>query len=446
MRSCGLDRDERLWRTLGWCVPLALWVGIVAFTAAYAVDVPYMDSWDYTEFIAGLQPVTLKYLWMQHNEHRLVWEKLFLYAGWARATGWNEYGAAFIPDVLVGLAAAIFLIRSMQRRPHATGMVRAMLVASLSLWLFTFRQWQNLIWSAGFSWALLFLAFVLFEEYFRRYVARGRGVWPTAVLLIIAPFCCANGLALPAFVLLWGALALWLGEAWPRSYLPLCLLAAMMIVSYLIAYHKPPPNPSLLAALTRPWDAAAYSIIWLGSPFHPRPLFAGLAGLAFVVTFIARAKYYGAGDPSRALRQILTRYPHFIIGAIVLVVMMIGRVGFGPRQAAASRYVNFSVLVVVTGWLYLFDSVPHHARSAQARVGTIILTISVLCWYAGYVGARDAGRAVWSKRATYRDCVLSHPTTFSLCDASGVYPDGREVHRRTEILRQHRLSFFRDAR
>ena len=52
--------------------------GIVPLYTPLRRNIPYMDDWEIIPIITGHIPVTLKWAWAQHNEHRILIPKLIL--------------------------------------------------------------------------------------------------------------------------------------------------------------------------------------------------------------------------------------------------------------------------------------------------------------------------------------------------------------------------------
>src|SRR5690606_31545168 len=62
-----------VWST--WALMLA---GALWFLGRYGSNVPSWDGWDMVPTLTGHQPVTLDWLWSQHNEHRVPVPRLLL--------------------------------------------------------------------------------------------------------------------------------------------------------------------------------------------------------------------------------------------------------------------------------------------------------------------------------------------------------------------------------
>jgi hypothetical protein len=157
--------------TLFWGAPLSLWLFTLYFTYKYATNIPYADSWEYTEMVVGLRPVTFSVLWEQHNEHRIVWQTLFQLL-LARYTAWNQYLAAFPAVLFLGAGNLCFLWHVSRTRPELTRLQRLLLLGTLSFWLFNFRQYEIFLWQMMATWGLLHLVLVLYGQYFGHFLER----------------------------------------------------------------------------------------------------------------------------------------------------------------------------------------------------------------------------------------------------------------------------------
>ena len=91
----------------------AIWAAATAATLAfvgrYGFKVPIWDEWHWFRVAAGDAPVTLQWLWSQHNEHRMFLPRL-VYVALIRATGFDFQALAlFNVFALSALAIALML-------------------------------------------------------------------------------------------------------------------------------------------------------------------------------------------------------------------------------------------------------------------------------------------------------------------------------------------------
>src|SRR5262249_24127651 len=64
-----------------WTVSLSatgLAAALLFFVYRYGDDVPYFDDWLIVPALTGHESITLRWLWSQHNEHRMPLTKLIL--------------------------------------------------------------------------------------------------------------------------------------------------------------------------------------------------------------------------------------------------------------------------------------------------------------------------------------------------------------------------------
>lgn len=430
-----------------WLIPLGLWAFALYFTSKYASNVPYWDAWEYAELVAGVRPLTWGALWEQHNEHRIVWQTLFEVA-WGRWARWDQYWASFAPMLVLGAGYCYLVVRAVRARPHLTPLQRALLVGALSPMLFTFRQYDFLLFDMMLCWAILAAAMIVFADLFPKYVAgrdEGGGAGRAAALgglVVVAALSTGQGLAVNVFVLAAGALALALRKPLPRGYAWLAALSAGLIAAYFVGYAKPPAHPPVTAALESPLLVAEYAAGLLGAPFAWRLRYAVFVGAAVAAVFAAAAAALVKRMGRDALWEVASRYPLIPMSAVLLGAILVGRVGFGAGQALASRYVAYTLLLVVPILLLALDLL----GGGRARTALLALLVAAIVpvWYLGY---REGLHEGWVRRndlRTYRDCVLAQPYALEACDGKNVYPVPVTLRRRTALLRDHGLCFFAD--
>src|SRR5271166_6422058 len=63
---------------LVWAIWIACTLVSFLYVRHYARNIPYMDDWAMVPVITGHEPITLKWAWTQHNEHRMLVPKLML--------------------------------------------------------------------------------------------------------------------------------------------------------------------------------------------------------------------------------------------------------------------------------------------------------------------------------------------------------------------------------
>ncbi|MDR3635718.1 MAG: hypothetical protein P4L84_18090 [Isosphaeraceae bacterium] len=96
-------------RPFVWSIWLLLTLGAAGFVARYGTDVPYWDDYALLDQMVGAAPITIEWLWAQHNEHRISVPKLALLV--VHRLAGNDVRAAMVLNVAMLSALAAALIR-----------------------------------------------------------------------------------------------------------------------------------------------------------------------------------------------------------------------------------------------------------------------------------------------------------------------------------------------
>src|ERR1041385_2530768 len=78
------DRRRRIVVHGVWMLFTLLGLAAVVF---YDLDVPWQDDFLHLPYLTGTKPLTLRWLWSQHNEHRLPLPRLLMVCLWRYAPG-----------------------------------------------------------------------------------------------------------------------------------------------------------------------------------------------------------------------------------------------------------------------------------------------------------------------------------------------------------------------
>ncbi|MCI0354869.1 MAG: hypothetical protein L0099_07515, partial [Acidobacteria bacterium] len=112
----------------------------LVFVAWYGSNVPSWDDWDMIPTATGVQPVTLEWLWSQHNEHRIPVPRLVMLGLYGLFGLDFQVGMYFnvISTALLALALAV-AARRLRGRWSVTD-------AFFPLLLLNWGQGVNFIW------------------------------------------------------------------------------------------------------------------------------------------------------------------------------------------------------------------------------------------------------------------------------------------------------------
>src|SRR5262249_8229850 len=109
---------------------LAVYGGL-AF-ARYGNKFPYADDWALVPVLTGEQPLTARWLWTQHSDHRIAVPKLILLTA-LRLTGWDFRGGILFNVGALG-ALAFAMIRGAKRLRGWTSYADAYFPLALLHW------------------------------------------------------------------------------------------------------------------------------------------------------------------------------------------------------------------------------------------------------------------------------------------------------------------------
>src|SRR5215207_5482926 len=395
------------------------------YVRAFGVNVVFADAWDmvlvFHKFFSGR--LTFADLYAQHNEHRMFFPK----------------GAELYVVVSCFLITAAVLLVAFRRE---IGLPLIFFVP-VALLIFSFRQYENMLWGFQISFAFtqtfgvlaLYLLYSSSRDNFRAYAFAAALGSAT-----IASFSTAQGL------LVWpaGLLGLLLGSvARPGKKVLVGLWGIVGVaewVVYFVDYHTPRGHPPLLDALGHIGTAAGYFLPLLGSALFWRPEHAYEGGL--VIGCLALAMFlatYGRG----MLRQHSFWISLLFYSLFILATITLGRSGmFGVLQAAISRYTTFSVLAVASLYALLAKMV--FATTASVLRTVLLLALFGIILLSAGVSYRD-GIEVGRVQEVSRERAAHVLETYrSQPDARlvALYPRPKTVRRRAPLLERLGYNVF----
>jgi hypothetical protein len=422
-------------------------IGTLAATAYLILTtyttVPNGDEWDVLrEYVASNSALPLHWMWAQHNEHRIVFQKLLLAVDlhFFRGHEWPMLLATFLSQLsLFGVLA--FLLRRVGNL-EAWSYRSALGVALYCI--FCPSQWENYTW--GFQ-----LSFVLVDLFFMTAL--------TALLLLAQPLalsrrkprillaasvaagaaatiCNGNGL-LTWLILIAASLALRL--RWPvaASY---ALLGTVLAGLYFHGY-MPPSHASPLASLRQPWQIVEYVEKYFGSSFLPSPHLAWSLQLGAVALPIVFGVTFWM---ARSLGQCT-----FATGLLALMgyvfltacVTALGRVYLGTDQALSSRYQSYALLFWFAFALLLMTSLM--VRKATTALAALLLVIAALFAASAlsYGSVLEMARDTRSEREIAGAALLAGVHDDKLLEST-IWPSSPMLWSVVAYLRSHGSSIF----
>jgi len=445
-----LVRDGRplFWKVAA-LVTLASFGFLVAAVYHFRVDVPFWDEWELVPLLQKSYAGTLAFrdLVAQHNEHRPLFGRL-ISIGLIRASHWDT-SCGVVANFLVALATySILLLQLCRTRLLGARMSVAWVLPGLSLLSFSLSQWENWLW----DWQVLFFLHVLAVVLGVALLAGGEARWwrilLASLLGVVAVYTVASGMLYWVLVLPLLATARCAGKGRKAGAIAAWVLCAALCIGYFLrGYHRTAQGQSLQFTLTHLGDYLRYIALYLATPVSAFGQDAAIAvGACGLLIFVASTAYLTL----RAKVRLRLLAPYLVLGLYSVgcaAAAGTGRLSLGLVQANSSRYATFAYflwladlvfLAMICGYLLSLPS----GRPRVAVPGAVLMIAISVGAAAGSLHGLTGCNYWYDRLAPARPALIElrgdDDTLVSL------YPDSNVVRQRGLVLKQLRLSVFRD--
>ncbi len=341
---------------------------------------PFWDGWTQIDVVAnGQNPLSLSWLWTQHNEHRLVVPKLFLAADLLLFRARQVFLLTGI--LVIQILLLLLLAWSMRRFAGWHGPLWRTGVGLAAFCLFCPSQWENFVWGfqvcfmlPAFFAVLSFVALVRYWDYSQPSAIQ-QAIRPFLALSVIAALAASYSLANGS--VLWPLLAL--AALFLRlravAVLSFAVMGLLSTVLYFRGYVRPSSHADPLASLKMPLAFLKYVMAYFGSSWTNHNVGAaeaiGLIGLVVALVLTSRTASYARDGRPFTVELVLI----IAFCLATACVTAAGRLNFGADQASSSRYQSIALLFWCCLGLLLFNWLPH---SRFAHRGVLIAQICLL--------------------------------------------------------------------
>jgi hypothetical protein len=426
-----------------WAVWGAMTAATILFIRQYARNIPYMDDFALVPLITGHDPVSLQWIWSQHNEHRPAISRLIL-VGLHRFIATDfRVGMYFNAGLLSAAAAAmILLVRRVRGSFSVTDVVLPLSILNLGqaeTLLISFAM--NLVLTAWISCELIATATI------------SRLGWPLALrfglFLLMLPFCGGSGLVMLPPLAMWlagySARGCWSGRepglaarAIGLSLLTGCLLVvALYLIGYTSPAHQGPP-PTVLAVATTTLEYLSL-VVCANAPNYWR-----LASLTVVLL---------VGVTLVLLVVVVLRHPEERPRALALSAMILSMLSaaaavglsrsyVGAVGGLASRYVTISaplLYALYVAWL------AYGSSSSRRVVHSVLLALVCLAIPANIKFALRFGE---DRLSVYRSVerglkARAHRSVLMRRACPALFPDPEIAYKCFKMLKDARVGNFK---
>jgi hypothetical protein len=353
--------------------PIAL-VPIAAgflYVALYGVNVPVQDDWGTVITLARESAGTLSLsdLFSQHNEQRIFFPRL-VEIGLAKVNGYSPITEMYVIEASF-LAALAALLVTMRRTLGRDALLLLPVVAYL---VFSFRQSETMLLGFNISFAFveafgviaLAMLWISGRSLGRRQTAAFAGALAAAT---VAAYSSSQGLAVwPA-----GLLPLWLAARQGNRKKQIALWSSLGVgewILYFVSYKSIPGHPSSTYAFRHPLPGLKYFLSLFGASLNSEPTRALVYGLILVGLSLGALVLTTRAREGRRMSFWIALLAY---SALMMLLITIGRSGFGVNQGLSSRYSSFSGLGVIALLGLLVRRA--HADRSRAAIGFLGATI-----------------------------------------------------------------------
>lgn len=392
-----------------------------------AVNVPKWDDHALKAYLFYSEQETtfigkLYQLFRQHNEHRIVLDRLVTWLDFNLFSKLNYRHLMLMGNTcLMGVVAIFGLV--IRRGLTGEKNTPLLYLPPITFLLFNLSSWENSFWGMA---ALQNFSVVLWVFWAIYVLSFTQSVWGAIVLAILATLTSGNGL------LIWpiGALLLLLQRR-VRPLIYWAVSAVVVIGLYFLGYEKPAGNPPVRGSVL---DLLKGFLAFNGSageviPFGNALTFCHGLGLLLTVGLGVGAIWslarlmspaallstindsFGKQKGTARIAQLFSNHQTtlasplyiFFLGAIAFLLgtaalVAWSRMGFGLETLITSRYKIYSLLLLCVAYLFLVTQVSARWRSLVTGVG---LLGSMGLAFLSYLTYTD--EVIWWRRYMLKD-------------------------------------------
>ncbi len=367
----------------------------------YATNVPKWDDHVLRSFLFALDEETsfsgkIYQFVKQHNEHRIVYDRLITWLDYHLMGKLNFVHLMFIGNLsLLGLLAVFGRVLSQQapdgaftRGAGVNWRVGLVYLPPVAFLLLNLSHWENMFWGMAALQNFTVMLWVFLAIYVLAYTNK-TGL--ALMLALAATLTSGNGL------LVWpvgfGMLLLRTGFAGKKERKTLLIWVAVAIlafVGYFWSYQKPPGNPPLRSSFfqfIKGWlafNGSAAEAIPVGPVVGFCVVLGGVCLLLVLVICLTICWKYLHRKPLSSLDFFFLGAVAFLVGTSAVVAWT--RTGFGFNTLITSRYKLYSLLLMAVLYTYLVSELRASLKRWVLMSGILVGSVLMAGSYLTYLG------------------------------------------------------------
>ncbi len=340
------------------CLGLYLYHFFAVWT--YAVDIPFWDEWEMLRPDALSSNLNIPWLFAQHNEHRIVTDKLFIWLLYH----WNNWDIAVQQLLNFGIYGVLLLVVIQLTRKIAPQMPLWMVLAFVVFLLSPINHENHLMaFQSSFHFVVLFFLCAVLLLFSEKMGADGNTTQSWKLLLagslcaILSIYSLSSGLVSCAVLLL--VFGLWKirraqsvesalrGREWQQLAVVAVLLIGA-IAFWFDGWHAATAQDLKASPFSAVFWIWFLNIVSAGFGFASYSVICGLACLLFVLAPFWKLLFRARQKETFEKNAFSFWAPCAIVLGLLMVLLSItsGRAGVGLTMSKTPRYTEFVTLLV----------------------------------------------------------------------------------------------------
>ena len=404
----------------------------------FGVNVVYWDQWEFVPLLEKMYTGSLNFsdIFSQHNDHRIFFPRIIMLI-LAYLTHYNNIAEIYFSWLLSLATMLVIFAMYLQYFGNSTqALVKFIPVAWL---LFSFRQYENILWGWQIQIYLCVLGFVASMFMLERVTKNGNNILLAISFGVISSFSFINGL------LVWpvGLIYLFLVKKIREKYSFVWVVISLLVCGiYFYKWIKPQQTPSLFYMIENPITSLTYFFMNVGSPlsfekysaFGNGVLLFTLMLFAFVIILENEVTIENA------------KWISFILFSLFSSLsLMIGRSGFGIEQALSSRYVTLTSLGIIGTYLIFcsfYTKFQDEKINKYSVLYGIILFLILVGIIVGYASGLVVGEKIHQSRELGKNNLIYSKSKNDNDFKTTLYPYPDILRNRVKILEKYNLNVF----
>jgi len=406
------------------------------FILRFGVNVVYCDQWNFVPIIDKWYSgsLTISDLISQDAEHRYFFPRIVMLI-LALVTHYNTVAEMIVSWIILILTTLIIL--RIYVRSQGISVPSALGFLPVTLFLFNFRQHENILWGWQISYYLAILFFILALFLIERSGQSGLSFCMALVCAVLSSFSAFFGL------FTWVVCFIFLLILQRKKELILAwgLAGIITFLLYFWQWQKPVGNPVFFPVASHPLQGALFFFLNVGAPLSYLYRYALLSGLVILclcgmVLWISRKE--------GLIRKHAPWISLLLFSLLTSGAILIGRGGLGDGTALWSRYTTVTVLGVIGMYLMYLD-IFRSCRAEKPVYSCIFILVAVLVMagaLSGYIGGVQEGENLRIQRVNASEAILDYKTQPLVLPEMNLFADPEFIPGQVQKLDKYHLSVF----